>query len=362
MTFGPCQFESRTGQFKCPCKAGSGISSTSAVDLQMLCSECGHPLAQHMHYGEGAIHAPFSYRRSVPNFALPESPDHLLPPSASPQSSGKPHFKVEDDVCPRSETVETLVQMLNEYAVVHVRGTPATGKTTLALLLQKHLEGSHRVIFIDHWEANFRSTGYLVEQSHQSGHKEVQANDFFGSQNDNVVFIIDEAQVTYADSHLWYTVIKTRIGRSYGPRFCLFSSYGSPSTGAPEFNYPVATTPPILRREQRVSLTIPTGLEGSKISLFYTPAEFEDVIVRFCRRSTVEFTLAQDLQSYTFSLTNGHPGMVHAILTFIELVRTYMRVMGYTLTLSLDLPAPIQTHWNTKDYPWPHPRWFRKWQ
>lgn len=216
--------------------------------------------------------------------------------------------------------------MIGYYGVVHVRGTPASGKTTLANLLAQRLKNTHRVVFIENWGISpLSSTDYLVSRAHRAGYLDVTKDDFFGRRHDNLIFIIDEAQVTYVDTLLWYTAIKTRIGLFSGPSFCLFSSYGSPNTGAPSFNYPVATTPPILRKEQRVSLTIPAGSQMPKISLFYTTSEFKDVIARFCQQPSVDFTLAEDLQNHLYSFTDGHPGIVHALLTFIQSVRTHIR-------------------------------------
>ncbi|KAN0068112.1 hypothetical protein V8E54_013682 [Elaphomyces granulatus] len=52
------------------------------------------------------------------------------------------------------------------------------------------------------------------------------------------------------------------------------------------------------------------------ICLFYSLCEFEGVINRYC--STVEFTLAKEVQDYVFSSTAGHPGVSRAILDYID--------------------------------------------
>ncbi len=45
--------------------------------------------------------------------------------------------------------------MMKEYGVVHVRGTPATGKTTLSKLLATWLASTgNRVVYIDNCKAN----------------------------------------------------------------------------------------------------------------------------------------------------------------------------------------------------------------
>lgn len=162
----------------------------------------------------------------------------------SPARSSKNSSPIEPHICPRYETVDILANTLKRYAVVHVRGTPATGKSRLAQLLQAHFEQDYRVVFIEGWTGGRRPAAILVGECHEEGYKDVSAKNLMSSRNYDLLFIIDEAHATYADSRLWYTLIKDRIGVSYGPLFCLFSSYGSPSTGSP--NYPFAVTPPVL--------------------------------------------------------------------------------------------------------------------
>jgi hypothetical protein len=134
----------------------------------------------------------------------------------------------------------------------------------------------------------------------------------------DIFFIIDEAQQTYVDSHLWYSVLKFQDRRRLGPRFCLFSSYGSPITGSP--NYPFRTTPVILGENQRVSLTVSHGLDAPDICLFYDDEEYKDVLCRFCRHAFKNFTLSANAQQYLFEFTSGHPGAVTSILSYVEKV------------------------------------------
>src|SRR6266480_6726078 len=85
----------------------------------------------------------------------------------------------------------------------------------------------------------------------EEGYSEVQRRDILTL---DIIFILYEAQQTYAVSHLWYSVIKTQNERTARPRSCLFSSYDSPITSSP--NYLFRTTPVILSTNQRVSLTV----------------------------------------------------------------------------------------------------------
>ncbi|KAE8376459.1 hypothetical protein BDV26DRAFT_265608 [Aspergillus bertholletiae] len=49
--------------------------------------------------------------------------------------------------CPRQSTVAGLIDLIDLYPIIHVRGTPASGKTTLARLLRDHLKDQGRLVF-----------------------------------------------------------------------------------------------------------------------------------------------------------------------------------------------------------------------
>lgn len=181
---------------------------------------------------------------SPPGSALITNGEEQSPKAAKKKRRVQPSSTVQPkapDLCPRSETVTVLAKMLEEQSIVHVRGTPASGKTSLAMLLRVHLTSSHNVIFIPEWTSGDSPGGILVKECQKFGY-DVSEMDLLNSQDGEFVFIIDEAQLTYTDSRLWYRVIKSRLGSSIGPWFCLFASYGSPSNGSPD--YPTAVTPP----------------------------------------------------------------------------------------------------------------------
>jgi putative protein kinase ArgK-like GTPase of G3E family len=53
---------------------------------------------------------------------------------------------------PRKDTVEQLIEILDTAHVAHVRGTPALGKSTLAVLLARRLlEDSRKVALLRSW-------------------------------------------------------------------------------------------------------------------------------------------------------------------------------------------------------------------
>ena len=222
---------------------------------------------------------------------------------------------------PRTRSVETLARLIDEHAIVHVRGTPASGKSTMAKLLFHHYLRNRqpKIVFVADWKDWLRNdkdtVGFLVRQCHLLGHN-VQRAEFLNETNDDLIFILDEAQVTYDDSFFWYSVIKERLSATSGPRFCLFTSYGSPSTGSPD--YLKTTTPAILKREQRVSLIVPDNHVKHDLCLFYKHEEYEDAVKRLT--DTTDFTIGEDVESYIFEQTNGHPGISGAMLRYVALV------------------------------------------
>lgn len=181
--------------------------------------------------------------------------------------------------------------MMREYGVVHARATPATGKTTLSKLLATWLASTgNRVVYIDNWEVDNDAQAFLVEKCHRLGFYEVGEMIFLSSDNCST-FIIDEAQSTYDNSHLWYAVIKYRIG-TWSP--ILLVQFLRESTDCPQ-----TITPPVLCNTQRDSL-LPINRIKQSISLFYDMQEFGNVVRRFCQDSVIEFTLTNELQHYIF--------------------------------------------------------------
>lgn len=86
--------------------------------------------------------------------------------------------------------------MLIENNLVHIRGTPSSGKSTLALLLKAFLlESGQNVVLIRVWPMNSDYQDVLVD---------VAARDRYLVSKDeldtaNLVFIIDEGRISYND-------------------------------------------------------------------------------------------------------------------------------------------------------------------
>lgn len=243
-----------------------------------------------------------------------------MPPSLPPKplNPSEEQLSIQDNpyICPRTDTIEKLATILDERRVVHVRGTPSSGKTTLAHLLRKYYKRrGEPVVFLNGWHDVNETTAYLISRC--------EAHGYFGIEHDtlldaNIVFIFDEAQQSYNDSDLWLGIIKTQSGGSAGPKICIFSSYGSPTTGPTR--YPVGSTPIQFGPTQRISITPSSFVNNGHICLFYSQEEFEDVVNRACLDPTKTFALDPAAREYLYSITNGHPGATTALLEFTFLV------------------------------------------
>lgn len=233
-------------------------------------------------------------------------------------------FHSDPHVCPRTNTIARLAARLDEKRVVHVRGTPSSGKTVLANLLWHHyLERGERVVFTDHWPSDaLDARMHIASLCRKAGYHEIQPHNLA---NANLVFIFDEAQQSYgaSGSGLWSGFIKQQAYANAGPRICLFSSYGSPSTGATKRRD--GTTPHIFDVSRRVSITLSSVLESPDICLFYNEEEFEDVVTRICKNPTARFKLDPAAHKYLYSITSGHPGAVTGLLYLI--FRTYRSML-----------------------------------
>ena len=220
------------------------------------------------------------------------------------------------DICPRTKTVETLAKILEEKTVVHVRGTPSSGKTTLAHLLYQHYEDLGKPVFlIDGWHSIPNPIIHLVDECIMSGYHAATPSTLL---NQDVVLLFDESQQSYQDLRLWLGIIKTQSCRGNGAKICLFSSYGSPTTWP--IQYPHGSTPIHFGASQRVSISVSQNSNSPDISLFYNEAEFREVVSLRCANPTSKFAIDPAACDYIYSITNGHPGAVTSLLWFLWMV------------------------------------------
>ncbi|KAB8229541.1 uncharacterized protein BDW43DRAFT_303111 [Aspergillus alliaceus] len=237
-----------------------------------------------------------------------------------PVTSGQPDRQstIDPSLCPRTETVCELARILDEERVVQVRGTPASGKTTLAYLLDRYYHQRNvPSVIIPNWPQDncHGYANFLVRNANDVGYSFVTTRNLL---NCDIVFILDEAQMSYHDSGLWLGFIKTQNDRHFGPRVCIFSSYGSPTGGGDDYN--PGSPLGYLGVQKRVSITVSMIQDSPSISLFYNQGEFNEVVQRICSNVRRPLPLHQEASDYIYTLTSGHPGAVEAVLDMLQKV------------------------------------------
>jgi len=213
---------------------------------------------------------------------------------------------------PRRDTVIALWDRIQQVGVVHVRGTPGSGKSTLARLLQEYVIGKRPdlQVYAFSWLPNIpdgiRSYHRLL--NYITG-RPLDQDDWWRMR---VLLIIDEAQGSYGYISLWNDFIKN-LSPTSGPMVALFSSYGSPSKRP--LGNTCTPTPIYFRRDQRISIR--RSSRNPDLALFFSRAEFGDVVERVCKYHSQygqAFLPLPELVDYIFEITNGHPAGVRAVL------------------------------------------------
>jgi hypothetical protein len=224
--------------------------------------------------------------------------------------------------CPREATIATLWDQLKKYQVVHVRGTPTSGKSTLARLLKDYVMRTSPntqvyAFSFQHPEVIEKkgisgSLYYRLLNFHTD--RPIDADDWLHMRN--MLLIIDEAQMSYQYNNLWTDFIKPiSSDGDEGRRVILFSSYGSPAE-TPVMHGGLGSPPLRLSANQRVSIR-PLSDNNREVSLYFTRLEFDDVVARVCKYSDKDgqpFCPSPELLDYVWEFSNGHPAGTRVVL------------------------------------------------
>jgi hypothetical protein len=190
-----------------------------------------------------------------------------------------------------------LLQTRSNSPSPQVRGTPASGKSTLAQLLANHIasqEPTANPVLIANWP---KDGSYWNDKLTKQGF----------NNNGPKIIIIDEAQLTYWDGAFWNSFLKQITPTSN--RVILFASYGSP-TGT----VTAEGTPMIIPDRYRIELRpIDHGDGVTPAGLFLTTDEFADVVGK--KYPTERFE--QDFLDYVLRVTAGHVGAVTDLLEIV---------------------------------------------
>jgi hypothetical protein len=187
-----------------------------------------------------------------------------------------------------------------------VRGTPASGKTTLSQLLCEHVtQQGKRAVWIGHWPIDDvrASGGYLsyLQQEYNWNHTD---------DDEETVFVFDEGQTSYWDTNLWNQFLKSIHG--YDNRWAIiFACYGSPTTSMDPI-----ITPIHFADTQRITLRAVPQQDGlPSVGLFLSREEFEDLVQKMYPKQLYHFH--SSVFEAIYNLTVGHVGAIHDSISVV---------------------------------------------
>ena len=130
------------------------------------------------------------------------------------------------------------------------------------------------------------------------------------SEDENTVFVFDEAQLSYTDGALWNDFFKCM--HDYDNRRAItFASYGNASS-----IFSIDDTPFFSADEARVSL-LPISHEDNlpAAGLFFTRAEFDELVST--HYPTTEYLFHPSFLDKVFGITEGHVGAMRDFMNIV---------------------------------------------
>ena len=127
----------------------------------------------------------------------------------------------------------------------------------------------------------------------------------------SLIIVMDEGQITYTDRVWWNTLKEVIFGWS-SAKFVVFVSHGSKSPVQT-----LASTDFQLGPKQVIGIGHHTD---SDLSLFFTQEEYRNAMRGL--QEGLHWRLDPEAEDYIYSLTLGHPGASHAVLHYLQSVRS----------------------------------------
>jgi hypothetical protein len=193
---------------------------------------------------------------------------------------------------------------------MQVRGTPASGKTTLLTLLHSHIisQDSEAVVdVIKSWPKITHQDTIQSRLHHRIGTK-------------STYLLFDNGQDAYWDSELWDVFFKDVVQKGNGPLVVLFCSYGSPTARPLLYNQ---GAPLKLNGCAHISLQTSDCIDNERqphppCSLLFSKTEFEEVLQTYENHDASRLLMDDSLQDMLFDWTNGHAGGVVDLLSLLS--------------------------------------------
>ena len=220
--------------------------------------------------------------------------------------------------------VDEMIERVQEFHIIRVCGTPASGKTILSqLVANKLLEMYGHMIPI------YTMMGWGMEIIQPIGWKEHlrQQTGVHGQKwrTYPAYLLLDEAQESHWDGELWADLFKYIQPIVGCPFVILFSSYGSPNSGYAGFQETYLKTPMVFALDSRfqcdhtksVSSDMATSTQVGRrpVGLLLEEHEAMHIPTKYPPGVNVPFPpLSADLKKYIFLISDGHVGFVTSLV------------------------------------------------
>lgn len=223
-------------------------------------------------------------------------------------------------VCQREELVAATLRLVLEKGVVVIRATPQVGKSTLLVLLGRHILYNHNSLepIWMQWKPKEDRNGldYLgyLDQTAKEWHRN-NARYRPSQPNAKKIYLIDEAQNSYSDVDFWTRILKNRFTRSRS-LFVLVCVYGSTTDSLTRFigrDQNIQSEAIKIDQDQRIDLR--PSVKGG-LCMQFTWKESEEVVQKWAYDN--KFKLMGNVGEYMHTATSGHPGMLGMLLMYFE--------------------------------------------
>lgn len=207
-----------------------------------------------------------------------------------------------------------MIDLAHQYPLILIRGTPASGKTTIRKLTANALLDKfpnipvHVVIGWDKEEVT-ANKGWDVHLKIITG---TRGSDW---PTKPAFLLFDEAQQSYWDKSLWSSVFKDISPHSEStqrPSVIFFSSYGFPGRGNHGFGeHKYFQTSPYFADQQMIGMR----QEESSLHVLLSYEEAMDMINLKMRM--VGKPISKDLMDCLYSVSEGHAGCLAALMSIL---------------------------------------------
>lgn len=211
------------------------------------------------------------------------------------------------------------MERMRDYNILHIRGTPASGKSVLLALIHDHILNcypSWSVVSLRSWPQHLLSGSPDDSCAFLEKILGLTLNQL-PHLKQPIVLLIDEAQTSKSDTFFWNDFLKFLVQPCVVPVYVIMcSAYGS--AGRFPVDLPLMT-PPILSRVQRIELSWSGDTEYVPIGLYLSQDETTDVFDRTTKNHQDHPRYSEALRDYLFHLTNGHSGALTSIIEIINM-------------------------------------------